>query len=105
MGKRRVQANKVESMQLVGDVKDQICFIVDDMIDTGGTICRAAKMLKERGAVRVYAIATHGVFSGSAMQNLNDSCLEEVWVTDSIPQQKSSGVQEIACHQRGVGAQ
>eukprot|EP00009_Paramoeba_aestuarina_P017750 CAMPEP_0201539660 /NCGR_PEP_ID=MMETSP0161_2-20130828/70527_1 /ASSEMBLY_ACC=CAM_ASM_000251 /TAXON_ID=180227 /ORGANISM="Neoparamoeba aestuarina, Strain SoJaBio B1-5/56/2" /LENGTH=541 /DNA_ID=CAMNT_0047947071 /DNA_START=84 /DNA_END=1709 /DNA_ORIENTATION=- len=87
--KRRLKANAVESMQLVGDVTDTITVIVDDMIDTGGTLCKAAALLKENGATKVYAVATHGLFSGPAMERINNSCMEEVCVTDSIPQKEN----------------
>jgi ribose-phosphate pyrophosphokinase len=90
--KRRLKAGSVDSMQLVGDVSDTITVIVDDMIDTGGTLCKAAALLKDNGAQKVYAVATHGLFSGPAMQRINDSCLEEVCVTDSIPQKKNLAV-------------
>ena len=79
-------------MQLVGDVTGAITVIVDDMIDTGGTLCKAAALLKENGAAKVYAIATHGLFSGPAMERITNSCLEEVCVTDSIPQAKNMAV-------------
>jgi ribose-phosphate pyrophosphokinase len=84
--KRRVVAGQVDSMQLVGDVRDQICVIVDDMIDTAGTLCKAAQLLKDNGARQVYAFATHGLLSGPALERINNSCLEEVCVTDSIDQ-------------------
>jgi len=74
-------------MQIVGDVHDSICIIVDDMIDTAGTLIKAAQLLKDSGASRVIACATHGLFSGSAIEKLNGSCLEEVCVTDSINQE------------------
>jgi len=84
--KRRLEANKVDSMQVVGDVTGTICVIVDDMIDTGGTLCKAAELLKSNGATQVYAIATHGIFSDPALERIMSSCLEEVCVTDSLPQ-------------------
>jgi ribose-phosphate pyrophosphokinase len=84
--KRRVAANQVESMQLVGDVKGFHCFLVDDIIDTAGTIVKAADLLVAAGSLSVYAIATHGIFSGPAMERLNSSKIQEIWVTDSIPQ-------------------
>src|SRR3989338_610885 len=85
--KRRVAAGQVDSMQLVGDVSGLICVIVDDMIDTAGTLCKAAQLLKDNGAAQVYAFTTHGLLSGPACDRINSSCLEEVCVTDSIPQE------------------
>jgi len=83
--KRRPKANVAQVMHIIGDVKDRDCFIVDDMIDTGGTLAKAAEALKEHGAKRVFAYATHPVFSGNAAQNLENSVIDEVVVTDSIP--------------------
>ncbi|MFD2179390.1 ribose-phosphate pyrophosphokinase [Veronia pacifica] len=83
--KRRPRANVSEVMHLIGDVEGRDCIIVDDMIDTGGTLCKAAEALKNRGAKRVFAYATHAVFSGNAPQNIKDSVIDEVIVTDSIP--------------------
>lgn len=83
--KRREQANVSEVMNIIGDVRDRDCIILDDMIDTAGTLCNAAGALKEAGAKRVFAAATHGVLSGPAVERINDSCLEEVVVTDTIP--------------------
>ncbi len=82
--KRRPRANVSEVMNLIGDVEGRDCVIVDDMIDTGGTLCKAAEALKERGAKRVFAYATHAVFSGSAAKNIGNSVLDQVIVTDSI---------------------
>lgn len=84
--KRRTQANVVDSAQIVGDVQGLVCVIVDDMIDTAGTLAAASKLLKEKGATSIFACASHGVLSGKAMDNINRSVLEEVVVTDSIPQ-------------------
>ena len=72
-------------MHIIGDVADRDCILVDDMIDTGGTLCKAAEALKERGAKRVFAYATHAVFSGSAAKNRASDALDEVVVTDTIP--------------------
>ncbi|RJG51654.1 ribose-phosphate pyrophosphokinase [Motilimonas pumila] len=83
--KRRPKANVAQVMHLIGEVEGRDCIIVDDMIDTGGTLCQAAAALKERGAKRVFAYATHAVFSGSAPQNIANSVIDEVIVTDSIP--------------------
>ncbi|MCT8671161.1 ribose-phosphate pyrophosphokinase [Glaesserella parasuis] len=83
--KRRPKANVAQVMHIIGDVADRDCILVDDMIDTGGTLVKAAEALKERGARRVFAYATHAVFSGSAAKNLANDALDEVIVTDTIP--------------------
>lgn len=83
--KRRPQANVSQVMHIIGDVAGRDCIIVDDMIDTGGTLCKAAEALKEHGAKRVFAYATHPVLSGNAAENLKNSVIDEVIVTDSIP--------------------
>jgi len=83
--KRRERANVSEVMHLIGEVRDRDCIIVDDMIDTAGTLCNAAKTVMESGARRVVACATHGVFSGPAVQRIEQSVLEEVVVTNSQP--------------------
>jgi ribose-phosphate pyrophosphokinase len=78
-------ANTVAVHEVVGDVEDKTCLLVDDMIDTGGTICLAAEALKVRGAARVIAAATHPVLSGPAADRLNRSAFEEVIVTNTLP--------------------
>jgi ribose-phosphate pyrophosphokinase len=83
--KRRERANVSEVMHVIGDVKGRDCIIVDDLIDTAGTLCNAARAVMERGARRIVAVATHGVLSGPAVQRIQDSPLEEVVVTNSIP--------------------
>ncbi|MBO9488931.1 ribose-phosphate pyrophosphokinase [Endozoicomonas sp. G2_1] len=83
--KRRPKANVAQVMHIIGDVEGRDCIIVDDMIDTGGTLAKAAEALKQHGAKNVYAYATHPVLSGNAAQNLKDSVIDEVIVTDSIP--------------------
>ncbi|MCL1125330.1 ribose-phosphate pyrophosphokinase [Shewanella surugensis] len=86
--KRRPRANVAQVMHIIGDVQGRDCIIVDDMIDTGGTLCKAAEALKEHGANRVFAYATHPVFSGNAAQNIKESVIDEVIVTDTIPLSK-----------------
>ncbi|XP_065573066.1 ribose-phosphate pyrophosphokinase 2 isoform X1 [Artemia franciscana] len=86
--KERKKANEVASMVLVGDVKDKIAILVDDMADTCGTICHAAEKLLEAGATKVYAILTHGIFSGPAISRINNACFEAVVVTNTIPQEQ-----------------
>ncbi|UYV81482.1 PRPS1, partial [Cordylochernes scorpioides] len=85
--KERKVANEVASMLLVGDVRDSPAVLVDDMADTCGTICLAASKLKEAGAAEIYAIVTHGVLTGKALERLNNSCFEAVVVTNTIPQE------------------
>jgi ribose-phosphate pyrophosphokinase len=85
LNKERKEANKIEKMELVGDVTGKTCVIIDDMIDTAGTLCEAAKVLKEKGAKKVYAFASHGLFSGPAAERIKNSHLEKVITTDSIP--------------------
>ncbi|KAF7553355.1 hypothetical protein G7046_g7121 [Stylonectria norvegica] len=74
------------SMMLVGNVANRICILVDDMVDTGNTITRAAKLLKREGALKVYALLTHGVFSGDAIARINASAIDKILVTNSVPQ-------------------
>lgn len=83
--KRRPRANESKVMNIIGDVEDRTCVMVDDMVDTAGTLCRAAEALKENGARKVVAYCTHPVLSGPAIDNLNQSTLDELVVTDTIP--------------------
>lgn len=83
--KRRPEANKAEVMNIIGEVSGRHCVLIDDLIDTGGTLCNAAEPLKERGALSVCAYATHPVFSGKAIENIEGSMLDEVVVTDTFP--------------------
>ncbi|EDO47117.1 predicted protein [Nematostella vectensis] len=85
--KERKVANEVASMVLVGDVKDRTAILVDDIADTCGTLTLAATKLNEAGAAKVYAICTHGVFSGPALKRLDGSIIEAVAITNSIPQE------------------
>jgi ribose-phosphate pyrophosphokinase len=83
--KYRKRANEVASMQVIGNVEDRDIVLVDDLIDTGGTLAKASIVLKEEGARSVRAIATHPILSGNAFENIENSALEELVVTDTIP--------------------
>ena len=83
--KRRPRANESEVMNLIGDVQGRTAIMVDDMVDTAGTLCSAANALKERGATKVVAYCTHAVLSGKALENVRNSELDELVVTDTIP--------------------
>ncbi|MGJ8524940.1 Ribose-phosphate pyrophosphokinase [Halomonadaceae bacterium LMG 33818] len=83
--KRRPRANTAQVMHIIGEVKDRTCILVDDMVDTAGTLCKAAEALKKHGAARVVAYATHPILSGPAVDNINDSVLDELVITDTIP--------------------
>ena len=83
--KRRPKANVAEVMNIIGDIEGRTCVIIDDMIDTANTLCKAASALKERGAERVLAYSTHPVFSGEAISRIASSDIDQVVVTDTIP--------------------
>ena len=83
--KRRAAANQSEVMNIIGDIKDKVCIVPDDIIDTAGTLCNAAKALKDQGALEVKAYITHPVLSGPAIDRLNNSEIDELVVTNSIP--------------------
>jgi ribose-phosphate pyrophosphokinase len=83
--KRRPKANVSEVMNIIGEVEGRTCILMDDMVDTAGTLCSAAKALKDGGAARVVAYCTHPVLSGKAIDNINNSELDELVVTDTIP--------------------
>jgi ribose-phosphate pyrophosphokinase len=83
--KFRKEANKIESMRLIGEVEGKDVVLVDDLVDTAGTICKAAALLKEKGAKSVRAVCTHAVLSGKAYENIENSVLEEIAVSDTIP--------------------
>ena len=85
MSKERKAANEVGEVILIGDVRGKQCIIVDDMIDTAGTICAAAQSLKDKGATEVYAFSTHGIFSGPAGDRIGKSAFKKVITTDSMP--------------------
>src|SRR5881396_4287671 len=83
--KRRVEMNVAEVMNVIGDVKGRTCLVIDDLIDTAGTLVKTASALMENGASQVYACASHPVLSGPAVQNISQSCITEVVVTNTIP--------------------
>jgi ribose-phosphate pyrophosphokinase len=83
--KYRKEANKIDSMRLIGEVEGKDVVMVDDLVDTAGTVCKAAALLKEKGAKSVRAVCTHAVLSGNAYKNIEESVLEELVVTDTIP--------------------
>ena len=83
--KRRPQANQAQVMNIIGEVEGKTCIIVDDMVDTAGTLCQAADALKEHGAKGVFAYCTHPVLSGKAIENVENSTMDELVVTDTIP--------------------
>jgi ribose-phosphate pyrophosphokinase len=86
--KHRKRANEIASMQLIGDVKGADVVLVDDLIDTGGTLCKAAQLIMDKGAKSVRAVVTHPVLSGNAYENISNSILTELLVTDTIPQKQ-----------------
>lgn len=90
LDKRRPRPNVAEVMHIIGEIQGRTCLLVDDIIDTAGTLCSAAKALKEHGAKRVIAYCTHPVLSGKAIENINNSELDELVVTDSIPLNKEA---------------
>ena len=87
--KHRKRANEIASMQLIGDVKGADVILVDDLIDTGGTLCKAAQLIMDKGANSVRAVVTHPVLSGKAYENISNSVLTELLVTDTIPQKQA----------------
>lgn len=86
--KRRPKPNISKVMHIIGDIKNRDCIIIDDIIDTGSTLCKAAEALKKKGAKNVFAYATHPIFSGDAEQNIKNSIIDEIVVCDTIPLQK-----------------
>jgi ribose-phosphate pyrophosphokinase len=99
--KRRPKANVSEVMNIIGEVDGRTCLIMDDMVDTAGTLCKAAQALKERGAGGVYAYCTHAVLSGGAIERIQDSELTELVVTDTIPlsdqARACSKIRQLSC--------
>ncbi|HLS71596.1 MAG TPA: ribose-phosphate pyrophosphokinase [Chitinophagaceae bacterium] len=93
--KHRKRANEIESMMVIGDVKGKNIVLIDDICDTAGTLCQAAAILKEKGALKVYAFTTHPVLSGKAYENIENSVLESLVVCDTIPLNKEKNTQKI----------
>ena len=94
--KRRSAPNEAKVMNLIGDVSNSVALIVDDIIDTAGTLCNTAKAVKDNGASSVICAATHGVLSGPALSRIHESVLDEVYVTDTIPQtEKAKSLNKI----------
>lgn len=85
----RITDRQNATMMLVGDVANRLAILVDDLADTSNTITRAAKLLKKEGATKVYALLTHGVLSGDAIERINASALDKVVVTNSVPQEEN----------------
>ena len=93
----RTEAHKVEMREVVGEVEDRVCVLIDDMIDTAGTIVQGAEVLMASGAARVTAAATHGIFSGPAIDRLKNAPIGEVVVTNTLPLARTSGSTRSAC--------
>lgn len=95
--KHRKRANEVASMQVIGEVEGKDVVLVDDLVDTAGTLCKAAQIIMDKGAISVRAIATHGVLSGNAYSNIENSVLSELVITDTIPlKQMSSKIRVLS---------
>jgi len=97
--KTRYNPNEVSEMVLLGNVRDKNAIIIDDMIDTAGTLCKAANVLKYAGAKKIYAYTSHGIFSGEAYEKITNSSFDKIYVTDSIEQQtvRTSKIKSITC--------
>jgi ribose-phosphate pyrophosphokinase len=94
--KRRPKANVSEVMNIIGDIKGKNCILVDDMIDTAGTITNAANALVEMGANDVYACCTHGVLSGPAIERIQDSVINEMILLDTVPLPQEKKIEKIS---------
>lgn len=90
-----IKHNSVEARYLIGNVKGKTCVIIDDMIDTAGTICTAADLLMEKGASEIYGIATHGVFSSPAIERIDNSAFSQIIVTNTLPSAENTGSDKI----------
>ena len=86
--KHRIDANKIDTMKLIGEVKNKVVILVDDIIDTAGTACTASKLLKKEGAKEIYFFACHGLLSGKAIENINNSEFTKLIITNTLPNNK-----------------
>ena len=93
--KQREKANEVAALQIIGNVKDKNVILLDDIMDTGGTICKAAQKIKELGAKKIYAMCTHALLSGNALDKIENSAIDKVIVTDTIPLKRPSDKIEV----------
>jgi ribose-phosphate pyrophosphokinase len=93
--KRRPRPNEASIMNIIGEVKDKTCIILDDLADTAGTLTKVAEAIKVKGASRVFTAVSHGVLSGNAKQKIQNSCIEELIITDSIPLSKDGPTEKI----------
>jgi ribose-phosphate pyrophosphokinase len=93
--KRRPRPNEASIMNVIGEVKGKTCIISDDLVDTAGTLTKVADIIKEKGATKVLAAASHGVLSGQAKQRIQNSALEELVITDTIPLSKEGSNEKI----------
>jgi ribose-phosphate pyrophosphokinase len=84
--RRHVEKPNKADMMLVGDVRDKVCILIDDITDTSFTVTKAAKVLRDNGAVKIYALITHGILSGDAVERIQKSYLDEVIVSNTVPQ-------------------
>ncbi len=96
INKSRDSSGAIREMTVIGDVQGKNILIVDDMVDTAGTLCKAAEILKEKGALRIWTCATHGLFSKDAIEKLSRSCFEKVIITDSIPQKNFEKIEVVS---------
>ena len=94
--KSREKSGVVGKMTIIGNVAEKNVIVVDDMIDTAGTLCKASEVLMKNGALRIWSCATHGLFSNNATERLNNSCFEKIIVTDSIPQESSGKIEVVS---------
>jgi len=93
--KRRPRPNEASIMNIIGEVKNKTCIILDDLVDTAGTLAKVADAIKAKGAVKVFAAVTHGIFSGEAKRKIHDSCIEKIVITDSIPLLRNAFTEKI----------